>query len=283
MGVTPDIFVTGDAGIVLSRFLASLLTLVGAALVVAVEVRGTRGVAEGAGGLALLVVVLRTSFVALVADFFSAVDELPIVVRRAVLVPAFGSVSLEAVDGRMDALLAAPETLGLLFSAVGLVGPFLTSSIELTEALGLCPGAATAVPVRRMVEDTGGRVGGLLSVLPGVVRFAVTLAAVEGVGAVGRLAVVRGRLGGTVAFRGEVTGVLLSSVGAAPAGLSSSESTSGTGSSIALVSAGSSASTEAIVVWPENIERGQDQGLIKAQKSMIALKGSLACALGGAC
>ena len=233
VGVVPDPLVMGDAGMVLNRFLTSALVLVGTDLVVAADILGARGVVEEANALALEVVCLRPSFVTLVVGLLSAADELPIVVRRDVLAVTFGSGSaaLEVTDGAIEALLANPEAVGFLFSANGLVGPFLVSSAELVEALALCVEAVVAPPARRVVDDTGGRVGGLLSPLPRAVRVAVALAAVDGVGATGRFAVVNGRLGGTVVFRGGVTGGLLSTVCVGAAGLSSSERSSGTVSS----------------------------------------------------
>ena len=248
VAVVSDILVTGDAGMVLSRFLASLPEVVGTFLVIVVDVLGTRGVVDEVDGPALFVAVLRTPFVVPAIGFFSVLDEPPTVVRRAVEVAALRSLVLEEVEGTIDALLALPDTLGLLFSAPELTGAFFASSTELTEALDLCAVGAVAVAVRRVVDDTGGRVGGLLNELPGFARAAVVLAVVDGVGAIGRFAVVNGRFGGTADFRGEVTGVLLSSCGVVTVGLSSSEWRSGTPSSVASASDGSPASTEAMVL-----------------------------------
>jgi hypothetical protein len=116
--------------------------------------------------------------------------------RRTVEAGLF-SPNFEAVAGVRDARLAVPAASDLFASVEGLEGPFL-SSPEVTEGLERCTVAAAvgAAAGRRTVEDTGGRVGGLLSVLPDGVRLAMLL--VIGLVAVLELAVAVGRLGAVV-------------------------------------------------------------------------------------
>ena len=146
-----------------------------------------------------------------VTGFLSSVDTEPASERRTVPEGGLFSANLEAAAGVRDARLAVPAASGLFASAAGLVGPFIASSTELIEVLGRWLGAvdgAVTVGRRAVEEDTGGRVGGLLNVLPGAARLDVVEVVLEadvGVGAVGRFGavVVSGRFGGTVVLEAD--------------------------------------------------------------------------------
>jgi hypothetical protein len=258
----PSLDPAGDAGIVLSLFLAGSVPA-GAAFVAddvaftGLEVLATAAVVGRAAlvaGFDVAFVGLASAAVRLATGFFS-VAEGPMVVRRdGADEDCFTSVALlGAGAGARDARLAVPDTIGLLFSASGLVADFFDSSAELIDGFGWCAELEAVAPVapaagRRAVELANGRVGGLLRAPPAVARAAgdaVAFVAGFNAGAEGRFAVVAGRLGGTPFLAGAASSV----VPGAGAGLSSPESTSAEVSSAGGAtgsSAGASASAEAM-------------------------------------
>lgn len=127
-----------------------------------------------------------------IVDLLSDVDETGFVAGVFPVVPA------------RDILFGVPPIAGVLFSSPDPAIDFVFSSTELIEARDLCNelGVVPVVPVAglRAVELIVGRVGGLLRLLPIVVRGAVlepVLVAEDGVEVTGRFDVVRGLLGGT--------------------------------------------------------------------------------------
>ena len=144
----------------------------------------------------------------------------------------------------MLVLRAAPPTSGFFASELGLPVAFLTSSTELNDIRERWLGVGVVVDAagRRTVDDGGGRVGGLLKVLPVPTRLladAVAFEAVAGVGAVGLLGAVKGRFGGTTVLLGGAAGALLLDDSGTVAEASSSIGTSD--------SRGSSSLTEAMI------------------------------------
>ena len=146
--------------------------------------------------------------------------------------------------GVILARLAAPPTNGLFVSVMGLAGAFLPSPAELREGRDRWVEVGpVAVVAGRRTEEAGGRVGGLLKLLPGVARLLVDvdpLEAVPGVGAAGRFGAVNGRFGGTVALLG---GAGASELDGSAVAAEASSSSTGTSDS-----AGSSSMAEAIVI-----------------------------------
>ena len=134
----------GDAGIVLSRFLPSI-DEPGTGLDVVAEVRASRGVVV-VDERAVFVIGFSTSFVELAVAFLFPVDRLLVAGRRVEVVAIFESPDLDDIDGANDARLAAPETIGLLFSEGGLTGFFLPSSRELKDGRDLCVLAEAMFP-----------------------------------------------------------------------------------------------------------------------------------------
>ena len=235
-----DTCVAGEAGIVLNLFFPSA-TLLEEAFVRADD-RAVRGVLGTAAFFELSVVDLRESL-ELAMGFLSAADVLPGIRRAVEDSGGLFSASLEAA-GVMLALRAAPPTSGFFVSEPGLEDPFLTSSTELNDIRDRWVGVGVVVDAagRRTAEDGGGRVGGLLKVLPVPTRLladAVIFEAVAGVGAVGLFGAVRGRFGGTAVLFGGAVGALLLDDSANAADISSSIGTSD--------SIGSSSLTEAMI------------------------------------
>ena len=175
---------------------------------VKVEERAARARPVAAGGFELSVVGFVMSLRPGMGFFSAAVVLLPTGNRR--VAPDAGglfSEFLAEAAGANEALLALPDTNGLLASEPGLSEPFLTSSTELIEERCRCVGVEGVAAVRLVVEEGFGRVGGLLRPLPGVALVAVLVAFVEagfeaddGVGAAGLFGAAKGRFGGTDFF-----------------------------------------------------------------------------------
>ena len=132
----------GDAGIVLSRFLAvSDPSAPGRAFVELGGGREVRVVPKEAADLAVaacdlvLVLVGLTTPPRLELGFLSVVLELPIVERRSADCVGLGPADLLDAVGARDTRLAVPDTIGLLFSTPGLMEAFFVSSIELVDGL----------------------------------------------------------------------------------------------------------------------------------------------------
>ena len=128
------------------------------------------------------------------------------------------------------AFLAGEELAGLLFSSPESTADLFRSSMELVDCLGLCPSsvaeAVAALAFGRLPTSVAaGRVGGLLSPLPGFVRDIeadVDLVAELGVAAAARFVAVAGRLGGMPFRRGELGVVLRLTIGEGPPSVSGS-------------------------------------------------------------
>lgn len=138
------------------------------------------------------------------------VDEV-IVERLSVDGTDFGAGDLADVVAAIETLFADGFVTGFLLPSSGTGEGFVLPSIELVDNLDLCPALAavaafTACAGFRGTTPGAGRVGGLLKLLPVVVRDVEdAVALVAGVGAEfkGRFAVVRGRFGGIPLLRGE--------------------------------------------------------------------------------
>lgn len=212
---TLDLAVAGEAGIVLSLFLASPDVTVPMVPLDEIGVgRAFRAAVLTLEGLALLVVGLSVDFVGLAlparAPFSLSIDAaLPSVDRRSV---DDGSDLIAgeraAVGPIMEFRFANRPIVCFLFSSPELVPGLLTSSDEIVDALSRCPelaavAAVTLVGGRRPIVLVVGRVGGLLRLLPGVPRETedvVDMVAGLSVVPARRLAVTKERLGG-IPFR----------------------------------------------------------------------------------
>ena len=170
-------------------------------------------------GFALFVEVLSTSFIGLdetglfVNGFFSALaTELRVDLRSLVDGVVLPSIDRLVLAGFSETRLLGAAGSGFLFSDSDPV-PLLSWSTDFTDTRGLCSvvvdGAVVGVIVdagRADLAVTGGRVGGLLSPLPGVAREDTCFVLLEADGAedaaaaAGRLDVDKGRFGGAVVF-----------------------------------------------------------------------------------
>ena len=202
-----EVLTAGEAGIVLSRFLVSVEVAAVPVLVAVADGRTVLGVLETVEGRATVVVERDDEASPRVLNgFLSVAVELPTVVRLdAGATEVLLSVAFVNADGANDARFAAPDSIGLLFSAEGLEGPFFGSSMELVDGRDLCAevGVVEVTGGRRTVEVTGGRVGGLFKLLPSTERLeadATVFGAPVVVAAAGRFAEVNGRLGGMAVF-----------------------------------------------------------------------------------
>ena len=195
----------GVSGIVLRRFLVFVAAaeLAGGFVPDAAD-RAVRVAVEAVEDLAVVLARGDAAFPLIATGFFSTEEEDPLRVVRLDVVVVGGTL----VDGAREALFAAPETAGRLFSEAGLVGTFLVSSTELVDGLDLCTELVAVEVGRLTVGGTEGLVGGLFKELPVAVRFVVVVLAVELAAVecfVAAAVVDRGRFGGTVVFLGEAT------------------------------------------------------------------------------
>ena len=236
------VVVAGVPGIVLRRFRGAAALVDGAALDGVAAGRGAR-LGVDAGMLRALLVAERSGSLPVPAARFSAAPVAVGGVARAA-VADFASVARLNEDGKIEARFAGPVTLGRLFSAAGLRldsgAAAAAALLPLSEGRVRWLAAVMASPYagRRGAEDVGGgRVGGLLSVLPGAARLEEAVgraAAGEEDAVVGRFSVeaVEGRrLGGTAVFLG-VGGLALGESSDLLAGMDSA-SASGPGSGVA--------------------------------------------------
>lgn len=217
-----DLAVAGEAGIVLSLFLASPdVTVLMVPLDEIAVGRAFRAAVLTLEGLALLVVGLSVDFVGLTlparAPFCLSIDAaVPSVDRRSV---DDGSDLIAgeraAVGPIVEIRFANRPIVCFLFSSPELVPGLLMSSDEIADALSRCPeiaavAAVTLVGGRLPIVLVVGRVGGLLRLLPGVPRETedvVDMVAGLGVVPARRLAVAKECLDGIPFRRGEL-GVL---------------------------------------------------------------------------
>ena len=277
-GVASDVPGAGDAGMVLNLFLiGSNADIRFAALSEVVARRLFRGVLDTGVGLALFVAGFKAVFVGLLAlvrlagkGFLSVLALPPRVDRRSSDDDAgFREEDVEGVVGAIEARFAALLLAGFLFSSADPAAAFLVSSTELVDALDLCPGRETVAEVtvlmgRRPVVVATGRVGGLLSPLPWLLRdieAVVDLVAELGVDAAVRFVVANGRFGGIPFLRGEFGLVLFSSLARAVwfsvASLSSAENISSSLSSAGGLSIGLSSSIETVTSHKARWHRGR--------------------------
>lgn len=234
-----DLALAGEAGIVLSLFLASPDVTVFMVPLDEIAVgRAVRAAVPTLKGLALLVVGLSVDFVGLTlparAPFCLSIDA------------AVPSVDRGSVDDGSDLIAGERAAVGpvtefrfanrpivcFLFSSPKLVPGLLTSSDEVIDALSRCPeiaavAAVTLVAGRRPIVLVVGRVGGLLRLLPGVPRETEDVAGL-GVVSARRLTVAKECLGGIPFRRGELGVIWRSSFilrGSSLLGCSSSKGT----------------------------------------------------------